>query len=127
MSLRLLPSVFITDEDERERDFNRPDRRGNDMDTVETYEKEEQEEKHCICPRKSSREKETPHKQDEERKESPIEREQPHEGPPLTRKQQKLILGSKKRATQRFTSFVTAKNSRLAKQQGMKKFLGESN
>jgi hypothetical protein len=38
-----------------------------------------------------------------------------------------LILGSKKRATQRFTSFVTAKNSRLAKQQGMKKFLGESN
>ena len=97
------------------------------MDTVETYEKEEQEEKHCICPRKSSREKETPHKQDEERKESPIEREQPNQSPPLTRKQQKLILRSKKRATQRFTSFVTAKKSRLAKEQGMRNYLGESN
>jgi hypothetical protein len=117
----------LTVEDERERDFNRPDRRGNDIDTFETYEKEEQEEKHCICPRKSSREKETPHKQDEERKESPIEREQPNQSPPLTRKQQKLILRSKKRATQRFTSFVTAKKSRLAKEQGMRNYLGESN
>ena len=107
--------VSLTNEDKRE-----PERRGNDTG-------EEQEEKYSICPRKSTKEKETAHKQDEERKESPIEREQPHEGPLLTRKQQKLILGSKKRATQRFTSFVTAKNSRLAKQQGMKKFLGESN
>lgn len=113
----------MTDKDNREGYFAKPDRRGNDI-----Y-KEEQEEKHSICPGKSSKEKETPRKQDEERKESPpVEREQPHESPPLTRKQQKkLILGSKKRATQRFTSFVTAKKSRLAKEQGMKKFLGESN
>ena len=107
--------VSLTNEDKRE-----PERRGNDTG-------EEQEEKHSICPRKSTKEKETPHKQEEERKESPVEREQPRQSPPLTRKQQKLIRRAKKRATQRFTSFVTAKKSRLAKEQGMKKFLGESN
>jgi hypothetical protein len=110
-----------TDEDKREQDFAKPDRRGNA--TTERY-REDQEEKHR---EEHCEEQKTLHKQEEERKESPVEREQPRQIPPLTRKQQKLIRRAKKRATQRFTSFVTANKSRLAKEQGLKNFLGERN
>ena len=48
-----------------------------------------------------------------------------HAATPSTTKQRKLIQAAKKRATQRFTSLVTAKKSRLAEEQGMREHLGK--
>ena len=48
-----------------------------------------------------------------------------HAATPSTTNQSKLILAAKKRATQRFTSLVTAKKSRLAEEQGMREYLGK--
>ena len=48
-----------------------------------------------------------------------------HAATPSTTKQRELIQAAKKRATQRFTSLVTAKKSRLVEEQGMREHLGK--